>query len=130
MSGPIGLKRGLGPDQGFERVRMPSDTYLSEWTEWRRHDGRGIPAALMGQEIMVSGSAHDGVGRLPGRFLTITPEYAASEAAAVWDWSRGFGGVSGYRLRRAAPIDLDQSVIDALNGGQSSLVFGLDGVAE
>ena len=76
---------GLGPHQGYERVKMPSDTFLIEWTEWLAHDGRGLPAALIGQRIMLAGLAHDGFHELPERFLTITPAYAASEAAAVWD---------------------------------------------
>lgn len=124
-----GRELGQGPNGHYERIKI-SDTFLIEWTEWRQHDGHGLPAALIGQRIMVAGSAHDGVRELPERFLTVTPEYATSEAAAVWNWSLGYGGVSGYRLRRAQPINLDQSVIDVLNAGHGHLSFGLDGVAE
>jgi len=126
----FGLKLGLGPDQGRMAFRRASDTYLVKWTEWRNHDGRGLPSALIGQQIMLAGLAHDGVRALPERILTVTPAYAASEAAQVWDWSRGYGGVSGYRLRRAEPITISQDVIDALNDGHGYLVFGLDGVPE
>lgn len=113
----------------------PRDRLLTDWTEWRDHDGQGVPALLIGKEIMVAGDAHDGISRLPDRILRVTPDYVASVAADVWDWSKGWGGVTRYRLRRAAPLVLDQVVIDALQDlahacGRRALQFGMDGVAE
>ncbi|MDO9006333.1 MAG: hypothetical protein Q7V20_23055 [Aquabacterium sp.] len=109
---------------------MPADAFLIEWTEWLPHDGRGLPAALIGQRIMVAGLAHDGFHALPERFLTVTTAYASSEAAAVWDWSQGCGGVSCYRLMRVEPLSFGQDLVDVLNDGLGRLMFGLDGVAE
>lgn len=121
---------GLGPRQGYQKAKMPSDTFLIEWTEWLPHVGRGLPVALIGQRIMLAGLAHDGLHELPQRFLTVTAAYAASEEAAVWDWSQGFGGVSAFRLKRRVPLNFGQDLVDSLNDGWGRLMFGLDGVAE
>jgi hypothetical protein len=130
--GAFELVLGAGPDQDAHFFpALVRDTFLIEWTEWLGHDGKGLPEALLGKTIMVAGSAHDGLSLLPERFLVVTSDYAASSDADLWDWSKGYGGISAYRRKRIEPLSIDQSVIDALlAGSHRSLLFGLDGVAE
>lgn len=130
---------GQGPDFSMRRIAPMHDWLLPDWSNWETHDGRGLPAGLMGRRIMIAGLSHDLQHGLSGQDLIVTPEYAASDAAAVWDWSLGFGGVSGYRIRRDVSLlsMIDADVIKALDlgrGGSVSVSFyplllGLDGVA-
>lgn len=128
---------GQGPNFNVTYPDRQHDWLLPDWSNWHPHDGRGLPAGLMGRRIMIAGLSHDLQQGLSGQDIIVTPEYAASDAAAVWDWSLGYGGVSGYRVRRAVSLlaVVDADIIRALDLGRGGcipvsnypLLLGLDG---
>ncbi|MEA5163435.1 hypothetical protein U5903_21880 [Cereibacter johrii] len=121
-------------DQIHKAVRDP---WLATWSDWIDHDGNGVPSAIVGRRVKLSGVGHDGRSQLPTRELVMSPEYASSADSAVWNWSKGLGGVVCYRLQLHHPIDLPEDALNALDrlrckrGGQlPPLLLGLDGLED
>ncbi len=124
------MRRHLTPQE----IRDP---LLAEWGDWLDHDGQGIPAHLMGRDVLVSGLL------LPDRpagtpyVIGLNPAYAASAAAAVWTWCNENEGdcVLAYRVRRQDRLRFDADTLHALDrargfmglNGSRPLLIGLDG---
>jgi hypothetical protein len=125
--------RGQGPNAHVTHHRRLADGLLPDWSDWEQHDGRGVPAKLIGQTIMIAGCAHDGSSALPDRVVEVTPAYVVSARALVWTWALGYGGVSGWRLRRAQRLPVPDDVLAAIDRDRPAghpLVLGLDGTGD
>lgn len=127
---------GQGPEANTRYIScFVQDTLLKEWGDWQEHDGKKLPHSLMGRTLWIAGLEHDGLTMVKNQLVQITAEYLASEQAHIWIWSNGYGGVSGYRLKRETPLPFSQSVIDILDRARTKrdyvppLLLGLDGVA-
>ncbi len=106
------------------------DPLLAAWGDWLDHDGRGVPAHLVGRSVLVMG-----LGRTCR--VDLTQDYATSAAAAVWTWCDDDGAVRvvSYRVLRHDRLQFDAETLHALDrargfmglNGERPLLMGLDG---
>lgn len=124
---------GQGPESDLTIIDYtPQDTLLRHWSDWIDHDGAGLPTRFTGRRVWIAGLMHDRT-LLQRQDVLLNDDYLASKCSHLWDWSKGYGGISRYRLRRAAPLPFDQDQIDLLNRYRRrcpspELMLGLDGV--
>lgn len=106
------------------------DPFLAAWGDWLDHDGQGVPAHLLGRSVLVSGLGFT-------CRIDLTPDYAASAAAAAWTWCEDDEAacVVAYRVLRRDRLQFDAATLHALDrargfmglNGERPLLIGLDG---
>lgn len=106
------------------------DPLLAAFGDWQDHDGRGVPAHLVGRRVWVLPRGW-GAGQ-----IELTPEYLASQDAAEWIWEiPGAGSIVMYRPGLPSDLPFDPDTLHALDRARrvqvnpaGPLKIGLDGV--